>query len=240
MVVRNKNKFSFKQFSIVQEKSAMKVGIDSVLFGAWINVNNANRILDIGTGTGLLSLMLAQRSDAIIDAVEIDEGAASEASVNVAASPWSEQIEVYQTDFVQYTLLCEHQYDLIISNPPYFENSLEAATEERTRARHSSSLSFEDLICCVEKLLTIDGRLALILPVNEAERIIAIAKKYQLHLNQLVKVKPNSRKAVNRYLMEFSRTDIDIKEEEITIYGDQKSGYSAFFEQLTKSYYLFL
>ena len=239
-MVRNKNKFSFKQFSIVQERSAMKVGIDSVLFGAWINVNNAKRILDIGTGTGLLSLMLAQRSDATIDAVEIDEGAASEALGNVSTSPWFDRISVYNADFIQYTQTCDQRYDLIVSNPPYFENSLEAATKERTHARHSSSLSFEDLIRCTEKLLTIDGHLALILPVKEAEGIISIAKEYQLYINKLIRVKPNSRKAVNRYLMEFSREESDIIEQEIMIYGDQKSGYSAFFEQLTKSYYLYL
>ena len=138
--------FRFKQFGVRHEKSAMKVGTDGVLLGAWTNAENAKKVLDIGTGTGLIALMIAQRSKALITGIEIDEDAAEEAYENFVSSPWGDRLRVENSDFAVFSNICNEKYDVIVSNPPYFVDSLECPDEKRGKARHTSSLSFENLI----------------------------------------------------------------------------------------------
>ena len=149
--------FQFKQFTVWHDQCAMKVGTDGVLLGAWASVERARRILDIGTGTGLVALMLAQRSllDAKIVALEIDEAAAGQARENVARSPWQERIEVVQADFKKYR--SSDKFDVIVSNPPYFVDSLECPDRQRAAARHNDSLTYEELLEGVNRLLAADG-----------------------------------------------------------------------------------
>ena len=163
--------FRFKQFSVRNNMSAMKVGTDGVLLGAWCEVADAKRVLDVGTGTGLVALMAAQRCDAVIDAVEIDADATGEARVNFEESPWRERLKVEQCDFVEYSKRCEERYDVIVSNPPYFINSLECEDDKRQKARHTSALSYDALIEGAIELLKEGGHICLITP-SDVENVI--------------------------------------------------------------------
>lgn len=158
--------FQFKQFIVRQEACAMKVGTDGVLLGSWCSARPAGRILDIGTGTGVITLMMAQRTDACIDAVEIDPAAAKQAAENAAASPWRERIRIYTENFVTYYPHCSERYDRIISNPPYFEQALLPPSPTRSLARHTTGLSFTELFAGACRLLSPEGTFSLIYPVT--------------------------------------------------------------------------
>ncbi len=158
------NWFEFKQFRIEQQKAAMKVGTDGVLLGAWTPIVDAQRILDVGTGTGLIALMLAQRSNARIDAVEIDKLASEEAEFNFAQSPWNDRLNVFNTNFQVFVNLPFVPYDLIVSNPPFFINSLKTKCAALSVARHDEMLSFDQLITGAKRLLSNTGRFCVIIP----------------------------------------------------------------------------
>lgn len=165
--------FQFKQFTVWHDQCAMKVGTDGVLLGAWTPVESAQRILDIGTGTGLVALMLAQRSQAAIVALEIEELAAAQAAENVARSPWPNRIEVLQQDFKQYR--SDVKFDRIVSNPPYFVRSLKCPDAQRSSARHNDDLSYEDLLQGVVPLLTENGTFTVVIPADVSEEVKRIA-----------------------------------------------------------------
>ncbi|NJN77877.1 MAG: methyltransferase [Saprospiraceae bacterium] len=151
--------FRFKQFQIHQDKTAMKVGTDGVLLGAWADVLESESILDIGTGTGLIALIIAQRNqNAMVDAVEIDESSYEQAKQNFEESSWTKRLNIYQSSIQDYAKNCGKQYDLIVSNPPYFVNSTKSKQEDKNQVRHTDSLSFEELIKSVNILLEISGR----------------------------------------------------------------------------------
>lgn len=195
--------FRFKQFTVEQSRCAMKVGMDGVTLGAWAPVDEAQRILDIGTGSGLIALMLAQRAPAAwIDALEIDPQAADQARENVAASPWPARIAV-QTCALQ--AWQAPTYDLIVSNPPYFVPGPPAASVARDQARATHTLSHADLLQHALRLLAPGGRLALILPVEAGERCQQLAGQYGLVIQRRVLLTPCPGKAPNRYLLLFSR-----------------------------------
>lgn len=162
--------FRFKQFAIEQDRTPMKVGTDGVLLGAWVRVGgDERRILDIGTGTAVIALMMAQRcAEAMVDGVEIDEASAEQARENVEASPWSDRVAIHHSQVQSFTP--SYNYDLIVANPPYFVDSLLSPDEGRSVARHTTELSFEELTDAVVRLLDDGGRFALILPVVESER----------------------------------------------------------------------
>ena len=170
--------FRFKQFAVEQDDVAMKVGTDGVLLGAWANCEGAKRILDIGTGTGVIALQMAQRNaEAQIHAVEIDEAAAKRARANFDNSPWAERLNVEQTAVQEFSPA--EKFDLIVSNPPYFVDSLLPPDTKRSTARHTHDLTFEELDNAVARLLAGDGKFALILPVTEFEKYLTFT---QLHL----------------------------------------------------------
>lgn len=173
--------FQFKQFTVWHDKCAMKVGTDGVLLGAWASVQNAHKILDVGTGTGLVALMLAQRSlpDADIIALEIDGAAAGQARENVTRSPWKERVEVVQTDFRDYQ--SSDKFDVIVSNPPYFVDSLECPDQQRNAARHNGSLTYEELLEGVVGLLAEDGTFTIVIPTDVADRVKMIAATKNLY-----------------------------------------------------------
>jgi len=230
--------FHFKQFSIIQEKSAMKVGIDGVLLGAWVDIENCQRILDIGAGTGLISIMLAQRSQAEIDAVEIDQNAFEEACFNVKNSPWPEKIQVKYCSFQDYVISCTLKYNLIISNPPYFDNSVPAKTESRTQARNSEFLSLKELIFGTKQLLSDDGHLVLIFPFDRKDELICIALEYNLHIHRLMNVRPNPLKKHHRVLISFGQYKKPYQEEELMLRERGESTYSNQYQEIVKDFYL--
>lgn len=233
------NYFQFKQFTIHQGDTAMKVGTDGVLLGAWAEVSQATRILDVGTGTGLLALMAAQRNvTAFIDAVEINEAAANQAKQNVQNSDWGGRIAVYHTSFQQYVQQCSCVYDVIISNPPYFNNSLKSPENQRTQARHSDVLPYADLLFSAQQVLSITGKLSLILPIVEANIVIQLAEQMGLYCTRKLNVLPNASKPPIRLLFELSNTRQIIDEQIICIEAEGRHQYTSDYKMLTKDFYL--
>lgn len=227
--------FRFKQFAVEQDDVAMKVGTDGVLIGAWADCSEAKRILDIGTGTGVIALQMAQRnSEAEIFAVEIDEVAARRARANFDSSPWSNRLQV-ECCAVQELQVVE-PFDLIVSNPPYFVDSLLPPDERRSVARHTRDLTFDELDKAVCRLLAENGRFALILPITEFEKYLS-----QSHLSLLRRcdVCPNEGGAVKRVMGEFAkRNEGDILRENISIELGRRGEYSEAYRALTKDFYL--
>ncbi len=229
--------FRFKQFSVRQEKSAMKVGTDGVMLGAWAAIGDANRILDIGTGTGLIALMLAQRSNAKIDAVEIDEPSAQQAKDNFANSKWSNRINLFCSSFQNFAKESNEKYDLIVSNPPYFVKSLKSPEVARTVARHNELLPHDELIEGINTLLTEDGRFVGIFPYIEGNVFVAKASNYGLFCTKRVNVLGKVNGPVKRLLLEFERKHKALVEDTLCIRGDN-SEYTAEYIELTKNFYL--
>lgn len=234
------NGFTFKQFFVAHDRCAMKVGTDGVLLGAWAPVTGAQRVLDIGTGSGLIALMLAQRTGKTvpIDAVELDEQAAGQAQENAAASPWSERITIYQDDILRWVKTSEQRYSLIVSNPPYFSPGVDCATPERAVARYAADLTHDALLTCVESLITQEGYFCLILPETAGNKLLALAQQRGWYLHFRTDISDNERRPPNRVLLALSPKAGEPFHDRMTIRGpDQR--YSAAHCNLTREFYLF-
>jgi tRNA1Val (adenine37-N6)-methyltransferase len=237
-MLRN-NYFQFKQFRIVQERSAMKVGMDGVLLGAWANTSDADLILDIGTGTGLIALMLAQKNaSAQIDAIEIDQEACEEAISNVQQSDWKERIQVFCQSFQEFAAESEAKYDLVVSNPPFFTNGVKAPVESRSQAHHADALPLDVLISGAVGLLQEKGRMALVLPVEMLHDVDNLANLNGLFLSRLCRVKPNPVKPDFRILVELSKRPSALQEEFLMIEFEKHHDYTPEYRELTKNFYL--
>ena len=220
--------FQFKQFTVWHDKCAMKVGTDGVLLGAWTPVESAHRILDIGTGTGLVALMLAQRSLP-------DAAAVGQARENIIRSPWKERVEVVQADFKKYRSL--DKFDVIVSNPPYFVDSLECPDRQRAAARHNDSLTYEDLLEGVSGLLTENGFFTVVIPADVAERVKKIASIKKLYAVRQLNVITKPGGIPKRVLITFSFSNQEcIVEELLTELARHQ--YSEEYMTLTRDYYL--
>lgn len=240
-------KFDFKQFSIKQEQTAMKVGTDGVLLGAWIeSVSNA-RILDIGTGTGLIALMLAQRfNTAIVDAIEIDHEAAEEAKGNVANSPWADRINVIETSLNDYKSYLDSQptdiikYGLIVTNPPFYNATLKPDDNARAAARHADSLPFGDITRFADRYLSKDGKLAVIYPTNCEENIMTGISSSSLKCITICDVFTVKGKPAKRRMAVFGKnSEGDVKHEELFI-RDEGNNYTQQYIDITRDFYLHL
>ncbi len=232
--------FRFKQFDIYHDKCAMKVGTDGVLLGSWCNVEGAGSILDIGTGSGLIALMIAQRNTGcVIDAVEIDSTSCIQAEENVSRSSWKSRINVHHKSLQEYSVQTSKTYDLIVANPPYFQNSLPSPRPDRSTARHAGSLTSNELITGVKKLLNPGGRFCMIMPVTEANIFIGKASESNLFCRRVTSVLPNHGKAPKRYLLEFTPKKEEILRSELVIELDRRHKYSDAFKELTKDFYLY-
>ena len=230
------NWFEFKQFRVEQQVSAMKVGTDGVLLGAWAPVKDALRILDIGTGTGLIALMLAQRSEARIDAVEIDQPASGEAKFNFEQSVWKERLTLINADFHHFSGSADFSYDLIVSNPPYFVNSLKSSDSASSMARHNDMLTFDQLIVGARKLLNSSGRLCVILPFSCFQEFRESARIAGFYLRHFTAIIPRSGKLPKRMLMEFTLEACYPIENVLTISG-LDGMYTEDYKVLTAPYY---
>lgn len=233
------NFFQFKQFRVVQQHSAMKVGVDGVMIGAWADGSGAHRILDIGSGTGLIALMMAQRCpQALIDAIDIDPDACRESRFNAQQSPWAERIHVKCSSLKEFVETTDQKYDLIVSNPPYFANGLKAPHLSRSAARHADSLPLDELITALTQLLVKGAKAALILPAESLSEVKRLAEMNQLFLSRLCLVKPNPSKPVFRIMVEITNEPCTLKEEELMIEYDEHFDYTPEYRQLTRDFYL--
>ncbi len=216
----------------------MKVGTDAVLLGSWVNPSHAKTILDIGTGTGIIALMLAQRCGAKIDAIDIDSNAFVQASENAANCTWKDRIHIHHTSLQQFTKVSDHKYDLIVSNPPYFVDSSKALVESRTNARHTDQLPFHELLNGVLALLNQTGKFYVILPTKESEVFREMAEEHKLYLTKLTRVVTRADKPEKRLLMRFEFTKRAFSEDSIVIEEDERHSYTEAYKELTREYYL--
>jgi len=231
--------FQFKQFKVEQANAGMKVGTDGVLLGAWTSVNGARNILDIGTGTGLIALMLAQRSNiANIDGLEIEQKASFQARDNFVASQWRERLKVINKSLQNYAADTDVKYDLIVSNPPFFNNALKNVCLQRSIARHTDSLSFMELLAGTVRLLKPEGRFCVVLPAESELSFVKVAEQHQLYLNRILRILPTPQKDAKRVLMEFSFTQHGVEEDLLIVEEFGRHGYSEAYKQLTKDFYL--
>ncbi|MGL5960219.1 MAG: tRNA1(Val) (adenine(37)-N6)-methyltransferase, partial [Bacteroidales bacterium] len=226
--------------NVLQDACTMKVNTDGVLLGAWATVDKVHTILDIGTGTGVIALMLAQRFEgAMIHAVEIHEATATQAKVNFAQSIWADRMQVFQSDFVSLFESKEQLYDLIVSNPPYFNNSLLSPNSARNMARHTCNLSYDDLLKGTSKLLSEQGHFCVILPSSEERLFCEKAVEHQLFLSRKMEVANTKSSSVKRVLLDFSKHKIiRLCSEFLTIRDAESKLYSEDYKKLTQDFYL--
>ncbi len=232
--------FQFKQFTVRQQHCAMKVCTDACLFGGWVahfaSAPTWKSILDVGTGTGLLSLMLAQKTQAYITAIEIDEAAALQATANFKSSPWSSRLHLIHKDVRSYTTGLT--FDLVVSNPPFFENDLQSQNPKRNIALHSSSLSSTSLMEHVAKLTGAQGKVALLLPYQRTEIFMQLALQHGLHIQYLCHVRQTEKHPFFRSMVCVGRDRQKTVTNEITIKENRE--YSNAFKRLLQEYYLHL
>lgn len=235
------NGFTFKQFFIAHDRCAMKVGTDGILLGAWASVTEADAILDIGSGSGLLALMLAQRTPehVTIDAVELDDTAAQQARENMQASPWAPRMMLHQADIRHWTPPTTRRYSLIVSNPPYYAQGVACASAEREQARYTTTLSYPSLLNCAQQWITEQGLLCLVLPQMTADDFIAQATQTGWYLRSRTDVAETEARSPHRVLLAFSLQAGDLSRTALVIRAADNR-YSAAFCQLTRDFYLLM
>ena len=231
------NHFIFKQFTINQDRSAFKVGTDGVLLGASAEIAGVRNILDIGSGTGLISLMLAQRCNAKITAIEPDHESFLQTCENVNHSPWKERIMVKNTSF-QNLEQSVGRFDVIVTNPPFFTDSLKNPDPRKSAARHNKSLSNEEILQGALKFMEEDGNLQLILPYVEGNIFIAEAHKYGFYCNRIIKIKPVPSAEIRRLILKFSRVQKKSIESFLTIEHGKRHEFTDEYVNLTREFYL--
>lgn len=232
--------FQFKQFSVNQDRCAMKIGTDGVLLGAWTPINNNPfSVLDIGTGTGIIALMLAQRSNAEqIDALEIDEEAYEQSVDNFENSPWSDRLFCFHAGLDEFVEEPEDEYDLIISNPPFYTEDYKTENEQRDLARFADAMPFEDLIEAANLLLSENGIFSVIIPFKQEDIFLALTKEYELYPFKITRVKGTPTTEIKRSLLAFSRNEnTDALTDELVI-ETARHIYTPEYIALTKDFYL--
>ena len=232
-------KFDFKQFSVQQDRCAMKIGTDGVLLGAWVSLEKKPQsILDIGAGTGILSLQLAQRCFAeTLEAIEIDGDAFEQCVLNFENSPWGDRLFCFHASAQEFAAEIEEEYDLIISNPPFYSDTYKSEDNQRNTARFTDTLPFKDLVIFAYQFLSEKGIFALILPRKEEENFIALASEVGLFPKRICRVKGNLTSEVKRSLLEFTFEKIEIIKEELTL-ETSRHVYTEDYKKLVKDFYL--
>ncbi len=232
--------FNFKQFTVQQDKCAMKIGTDGVLLGAWCPVdNNPFSVLDIGAGIGILSLMLAQRSNAEqIDALEIDEDAYEQCVENFENSPWSDRLFCFHAGLDEFVDEPEDEYDLIISNPPFYSENYKTDDSQRDLARFQDALPFEELIEAADLLLSENGIFAVIIPYKEEERFIDLCAQVELFPVKVTRVKGTHTTPIVRSLLAFKRYELSVLTADELVIEISRHEYTNEYIELTKDFYL--
>ena len=216
----------------------MKVGTDAVLLGASVDVSGAGNILEIGTGCGVIALMLAQRSQAIIDAIDIDEASVIQARQNAEASPWKDRMQFIHSSLQDYSLKSKKLYDTVVCNPPYFSRSLKSPVKTRNVARHNDTLTFTELVDISAKLITDTGSLWVILPVNEFDDFLEDARSHRFHIHYIMKITSIEDRAFQRMILQLRKIPPNtIIERQLAIKSADKS-YTSEYKELTGEFYL--
>jgi tRNA1Val (adenine37-N6)-methyltransferase len=230
--------FVFRHFSLSHANATMKVGTDAMILGAWAPLMKSSaRLLDIGTGSGVLALMMAQRSNAWITAIDIDAESIREAQANFSNSRWAERLEAKQIALQDFSETETENFDCIISNPPFFQNSLLPGNDRYKIAKHTTSLTFEEFFSCSSRLLSDRGNLAVIVPFNNKQQLFDIAAGYELYPKQILTVFPSVNKIPHRLIASFYREkQSEIHSSEITI-RNAKGEYSTQYKQLTQDFH---
>ena len=232
--------FQFKQFSVNQDQTAMKIGTDGVLLGAWTPIdNNPKSVLDIGTGTGIIALMLAQRSTAEqIDALEIDESAYEQAVENFEGSPWGDRLFCFHAGLDEFIDDPEDEYDLIVSNPPFFSEDYRSANEQRDLARFQEAMPFEELVEAADLLLSENGIFSVIIPFNEEDRFIELCAEVELFPIKVTRVKGTQNTKIVRSLLAFKRYELSVLTADELVIEISRHEYTPEYISLTKDFYL--
>jgi len=232
--------FAFKKFSVNQDKTAMKIGTDAVLLGAWCPIDNhPNTILDIGTGSGIIALMLAQRTEAQqIDALEIEENAYEQAVDNFENSPWSDRLFCFHAGLDEFVDDPEVEYDLIVSNPPFYVEDYKTSNAQRDLARFQDAMPFEDLVAAVDLLLSENGVFAVIIPFKEEERFIDLCAEMELFPTKITRVKGAHNRPIVRSLMAFKRFELTTLTADELVIEINRHEYTDAYIELTKDFYL--
>ena len=232
--------FKFKQFAVNQDRCAMKIGTDAVLLGAWCPIdNNPKSILDVGAGTGILALMLAQRTNADqIDALEIDEEAYEQCVENFENSPWADKLFCYHAALDEFVDDPEDEYDLIISNPPFYSEDFKTTDEQRDLARFQDAMPFEDLIEAADLLLSENGTFAVVIPYKEEERFIDLCAEYELYAVKATRVKGSQKTPIVRSLLAFKRYELSVLTADELVIEINRHEYTDDYINLTQDFYL--
>ncbi len=231
--------FQFKQFTINQNLAGMKVGTDGVLLGAWAHCKGANQILDIGCGTGLIAIMMAQRNAiAKIDAVEIDEASFQETLANMSQSPWQDRLSAYHTSIQDYGMESDQSYDLIVSNPPFFSGGTFSDQSDRNLIRHTIKMPHGDLLIAVRRLLSKEGKFCVVLPLIEGLRFREIAESYNLFCTRMTEVQAKKDKDIERLLLQFEHEKQKEQVDQLVIQHEGRNNYTDDYISLTGDFYL--
>ena len=230
--------FRFKQFVVEDDQSSMRIGTDAVLLGAWVNPENRSEILDIGTGCGVIALMMAQKSTGAITAIDIDGDSVNQASLNFQNSSWNRRLKAFHCSFREFANHHPHKFDLVITNPPWFSNSLRSPLKNRNIARHDDYLKASDLLTGVISILSSNGKFCLILPAEDAATFIDHAKAHHLFLTRQLLVISKPGFPPKRIAMEFSLSPPgNICNEELIIRREDNS-FTEDYRELTKDFYI--
>lgn len=231
--------FRFKQFEVNQDGCAMKVGTDGVLLGAWADVENANNILDIGTGTGVIAIMLAQRKlEALVDAVEIDATACKTAQKNMENSPFADRLNSFEEAIQDFTKTTRKEYDLIVCNPPFFTGGTLSSLTSRNEVRHTIKLPNGDLLSCVRRLLKKEGKFCVVLPFIEGLRFKELASTYNFYCTKMTQVKSKKEKPVERLLLQFEKNSKPEATDQLIIQFEKRNDFTPEYIDLTREFYL--
>lgn len=230
--------FFFKKFGMFHHRSTMRIGTDAVLFAQWVDLTSSDNALDIGTGSGVIPLILAQKGVGSVDAVELDADSYEEAKLNFNISVYSDKLSVVQSDVRNYADNIEKKYDLIVSNPPYYASDVKPIKEKKVMARHVSTLSFKDLLVAAKKMMKEDARFALVLPFYESRLFIKEAESLGFYLQKEFLISPIEGKEPNRVNMQFVLNDVENVETELFTIRNKDYSYTDEYKEFLKYFYL--
>lgn len=230
--------FFFKRFGMFHHRSTMRIGTDAVLFAQWVGVSSSDDVLDVGTGSGIIPMILSQKGANSIDAVELDADSCEEAKLNFSISAYSEKLNVFNKDVRIFADETAGRYDLIVSNPPYYASDVKPVREKKVMARHVSTLSFKDLLLSAKKMMKADSRFALVLPFFESRLFINEAEQQGFHLQKEMRIIPVEGKDANRVNMQFVLDEVDAEEVEYFTIRNRDYSYTNQYKDFLKDYYL--